>query len=229
MTRYIIAIYFIGLLYSCSQNDRKEGKNKYTSSDTTAFDTSFSLAGSWLSEDYYNSINLYKSPRKAQDNSEYIFIPDSLPANATLIYNFHEGGTVSLKAIQKISWEKIKINDKTFVKINPLHEKYMILEEILFKGVYKSIDGKDVEFKNTGEVVGLDNFHYYLPMIDYFDVASDVDQVDLGSTDKNTVRFGFKFNQDALEIYKLNCLTYEEKQCVEVGFGELAYKLWKVK
>ena len=75
----------------------------------------------------------------------------------------------------------------------------------------------------------MDNFKYYRPEIDYYDAGMDIDQVGLGNSQNELEWFGFKFKKDTLELYKLNCLTFDsaENRCVEVDYGQLSYKLWR--
>lgn len=251
----ILIILTTGLLFSCSSNDRQQNGMTSTSTDFKTLDTTISFAGSWLSENYYNSIRTFQSPRKAQDSSQFIVIPDRTLKQTMMIYNFHEGGAFlkilknkdayevwevqndslvrRLYAVESISPTKIKLENKTFEKISPLtnQDNHQILEEILFKGHFTNADGKNIEFKSNGQLTGLGNFHLYEPVIDYFDAGLQVDQVGLGNSKKDLAMYGFKFHRDTLALYKLNCLAFDstENRCVDVGFGQLAYKLWRKK
>lgn len=253
--RNIIFMVLIGFMFSCSFNDRKPDSSKAFIDDFKNLDTNISFSGYWLSEDYYNSIQLSRSPQKAQDGSLFIDIPDKTLQQTIMIYNFHEGGTFlkilkhgnkyevwevqddsltqRLNTIDIISTTKIKLGEKTFVKINPVKTQntVQILEEILFKGIYTNRDGKTIVFKPNGQLVGFDNFNYYKPIIDYIGEGMQVDQVGLGSSQNDIKWYGFKFNQDTLELYKLNCLTFDstEHRCIDVGYGQLKYKLWRKK
>ena len=245
----------IGLLFSCSSNDRQQDVTIALADHFKQLDTTVSFSGCWLSEDYYNSIRQLNSPKKAQDGSQFIVIPDRTLQQTIMIYNFHEGGsflkilkhgdkyeiwevqddslTQRLYNVEVVSATKIKLDNRTFIKINPLksEDNYQILEELLFKGQYTNSEGKTIEFKPNGQLVGFDNFKYYRPEIDYFDAGSQVDQVGFGSSQNDLDWMGFKFNKDTLELYKLNCLTFDStmNSCVEVDFGQLTYKLWRKK
>ena len=249
----ILIILTAGLLFSCSSNDSQQNGMTSTSTDVKTLDTTVSFSGSWLSENYYNSIRAFQSPRKAQDSSEFIVIPDRTLKQTMMIYNFHEGSAVlkilknkdsyemwevqndslirRLYAVEIISPTKIKLENQVFEKISPLtnQDNHQILEEILFKGHYTNADGKDIEFKSNGQLIGLGNVHFYEPVIDYFDAGLQVDQIGLGNSKKDLDRYGFKFRKDTLELYKLNCLTFDrtENRCVDVTFGRLAFKLWR--
>lgn len=243
----------IAVLISCTSTERKTEQKSATNFKSK--DTLISFTGHWLSKDYLESINNFKSPKKAQDNSEYIYIPERTLKQTIMISNFHEGGTaltVLSNAEQFELWEvledslaqlidkikiidnnNIKIGTRFFVKINPIKSNNgsLILGEILFKGIYTNSTGTRIEFKNDGHVSGLDNFKVYDPTIDYFDAGMQVDQIGLGDNKKDLEYFGFKFNNDTLELYKLNCLTFDstDNMCIEVDFGELIHKLWKKK
>ena len=252
-TALLFTILATGFLFSCSSSDKQDKDKTRTSVDIKTFDTTIYFTGTWLSENYFNSINKLKSPKLAQDESSYIFIPDRTLKETMMISNFHEGGPsltilknkeryqiweiqedsiVGLTGeIEIISDTKIKIKDKIFIKINSFssNDYFKILEEILFKGVYTDSNGKNIEFKNNGEIVGLDKFHYYRPLGDYFASGSQVDQISLSTIEKEYNWFGFKFNNDTLEIYKLNCLQIDSvnNDCVIVENGEMKYKLWR--
>lgn len=243
----------IGLLCSCSSTDKNNEQTSAANFKTK--DTTISFTGYWLCKDYFESINNFKSPKKAQNNSEFIFIPDRTIKQTMMIGNFHEGGptltilsngdhyelweiqedslTQLLDKIEIIDETNIKIGDRVFVKINPLQSDNgsRILEEILFKGTYTNALGTAIEFKNNGQIIGLDNFKIYEPIIDYIDAGMQVDQIGFGQNKNELEYFGFKFNKDTLELFKLNCLTFDstDNRCVEVELGQQTHKLWKKK
>ncbi len=242
-----------GLLCSCSSTDKNTEQTSAANFKTK--DTTISFTGYWLCKDYFESINNFKSPKKAQDNSEFIFIPDRTIKQTMMIGNFHEGGptltilsngdhyelweiqedslTQQLDKIEIIDEPNIKIGDRVFVKINPLQSDNgsRILEEILFKGTYTNALGTAIEFKNNGQIIGLDNFKIFEPIIDYIDAGMQVDQIGFGQNKNELEYFGFKFNKDTLELFKLNCLTFDstDNRCVEVELGQQTHKLWKKK
>lgn len=244
--RTILFIAVISTLISCSPANKKKDLKNHKETDTLV-----SFSGSWLDEDYYNSITKLKSPKAAQDGAEFIIIPNSTLQDMIMIYNFHEGGSPLRVVKDKDKYEiwdseegrvtqkqadiklldntKIQLGEKKFVKINGSgelgHEK--ILEEILFKGTYWNEKGNPVEFKADGTVTGIEEISYYEPVIDYFGEGMEVDQVALGKSKENTVLYGFKFEANTLTIFQLNCLNFDEstKSCVEVGYGKLLYTL----
>lgn len=247
--KIIIIILIIDALFSCSSTNKKTEPT----SDTQFKDTTISFSGYWLCKDYFESINNFKSPKKAQDNSQFIYVPERTLKQTMMISNFHEGGplltilsnagqyelwgiqddslTQRLSKIEIIDDTNIKIGNRLFVKINAIKSDNgsKILEEILFKGIYTDTLETTIEFKNNGTLSGLENFKIYEPIIDYWDAGMQVDQIGLGKNNNELEYFGFKFNSDTLELFKLNCLTFDSsnKMCVEVELGQMAHKLWK--
>jgi hypothetical protein len=53
----------------------------------------------------------------------------------------------------------------------------------------------------------------------------------LGQNNNDLEYFGFKFIQDTLELYNLNCLNFDstDNRCVEVELGQQTHKLWRKK
>ena len=261
-TRILISILAIGLFFTCAFSGRQVNSKAMNTVDFKKLDTLISFSGYWLSESYFNDIKKYKSPKKAQNNSEFIVIPSRTRKPVMMLLDFHEGdpyltilknGTkyqlwvfqndsiseasneipiFNSNEIQIISPTVIKIGDVKFVKINCIaknENQYMILEEILFQGRYTNAKGNNIEFKNNGEVIGLDSFHYYRPNDDYYDEGMQVDQVSLVKSEKDIDWFGFKFKNDTLELYKLNCIAFDSTShnCGEVELGQMIYKLWR--
>ena len=253
MIRLTLICAIIVTLSSCTSIGDSQDVETTDSDDLKKNDTIISVAGCWISEEYYNSIREFKSPKKAQEGSQFIVIPNKARQQTAMIYNFHEGGSSlavlknegsyeiwnvedelqshRLCAIEIISSDKIRLDNKSFVKINPLETQgsYRILEEILFQGQYTNADSMTIEFARDGQVAGWGKFTYYEPVIDYFDAGMQVDQIRLGYSQSNAELFGFKFDNDTLELYNLDCLLFEEEdnRCVEVTYGQLVCKLWR--
>lgn len=255
MNKNLLFLATIALLIACGTDTRPAQQSAAPEVSFKTLNAPVPFAGNWISADYLQHLTQHQSPRKAQEGSEdcYIQIPGSTLQPATMVINFHEGlsdlvtvkqndsyqlwekqnDTLSraLYILEPVSNDTLKIGGKSFVKIKPVlkGQEPLILEEILFKGVYTSANGQRVEFKNNGEVSGLAKYKYYLPVIDYFDAGLQIDQVGLGETRDVLEYYGFKFKKNKLELYKIKCVTYDEtdKRCVEVAFGQKAYELEK--
>jgi hypothetical protein len=127
--------------------------------------------------------------------------------------------------IQIISKEKIKIGNNIFIKTNK-----NFLGDILFSGDYLDNLGTQIRFLKDGHITGLDKFTIYDPIFDYLDAGMDVDQIDLGQSREKMTHYGFKFKQDTLLIYNLNCVVFDstDRTCAQVEFGDIKYKLTKI-
>ncbi len=256
MTRFLLSIIILITLVACRPDSKNTQHTATATPDITTPPLPIPFAGDWISEDYLIQLHKHKSPRKAQDGSEecFITIPTHTRQTTTMIYNFHESGpeletvkttdqfqlwekhqdslTQLVYTIREIAPDTIQLGHKRYVRIRLARDTHSsrILEEILFKGTYKTPDGKHVEFKNNGQVTGLSTFHHYVPLIDYFDAGLQVDQVALIATGDQREYFGFKFKKNVLELYALKCKTYDEseKRCIDVDYGPLQYKLTRV-
>ena len=252
------------LLTSCSSNMETKSQANSMPENYKYLDTLVSFSGSWVSENYYNILKNFKSPKLAQEaSSSFIVIPHKTLQKTFMVYNFHEGGEL-LKVIKRDSeyelWEysdetdsptkrifsieiisdnKIRIDTTVYEKISNVdsYGNDLIIEEILFKGVYRSSNGSKIEFTGDGKITGMDDFNSYEPMIDYIDEGMDVDQVYLRKISKKSDRieykfsdrFGFKFSGDTLDLFKLNCVEYDRtsNNCGIVEFGERIDRLIK--
>jgi hypothetical protein len=262
--KILFIILIIGLLTAGISGCRILNNTSTSEVDIKEKKSRIPIAGCWVSENYFNSIKYFKSPKKAQGNSLLIIIPQWTNEKATIMYDFHDDFDyftivenqnmyeiwekhVNLKTnlysiIEVISSTKIKIGEFVLIKINPiivkdyfhqgLKSEILIQEELLFKGNYLTSEGKEVEFKNNGQLKGLDGFYFYAPNNDYYDEGMQVDKMILVKSKKDfgwkdLEFYGFKFNTDTLEIYKLNCIVYDStsQNCAEVEFGELKYRL----
>ena len=252
LTPYIL---FAIILASCNQSTKPETEKAEAAINFKTTTSPSPYAGNWISEPYLQSILKDQSPRKAQEGSEEVFIrlPETTQKTATMIYNFHEavGDLVLLDhngafelwekqndtlhkavyTITKIADDTIRIGEKRFVKINAERtgDQSRILESILFAGEYTDKKGGKVEFKTNGEVTGIAGYQFYQPLLDYFDAGLQVDQVGLGKTQDKMEYFGFKFQKDKLDLYKLKCKEADpvDNRCLDVAFGAKAYELKK--
>lgn len=265
--RAFFGILIVGLLFSGLSINRDCYRISTTIVDNDNVDTIIPITGCWISESYVNSLKELKSPKKAQDNSLLLIIPESINGNVTIMYDFHddfdyfkivrnnndyeiwenlnEQKPKLIYSIKVISESKMVIGDTAFIRINPvrirdffrngLKNEILVQEELLFKGVYLNNDGKKVEFKNNGQIEGLEGYFYYKPESDYYDYGMQIDQLILVKSESNIKwqdleYYGFKFSYDTLELYKLDCIVFDStyQTCVKVENGELLYKLWRI-
>lgn len=255
----LVTILTIIVLASCDEKkNSKEKTDTVNKTETTkakpkpvetkkAVATAFE--GVWISKKYADKLLATKSPKKSQDITPItmMILPDAINKEATIILEFHEGGTG--KVVQKnggyeiqskkgdgpsqaFQYEKgiVKTNKDEFVKLkfNGSKNDYKVAEQLLFAGKY-DLGGKQVEFTSNGKVTGLDSFSYYSVLIDYYDAGMQVDQIRLGKSYENSKLYGFNFKKDKLIIYELKCVDGDGKYCNVVKNGKKLYKLEKKK
>ncbi len=240
----------------CCRNINIQTENSATNPEAfKTLDTRLPFSGHWISEDYYNSIKKDRSPRLAQEGSQYIHIPERTLQPAMMIYNFHEAGTTltfiknghsyeawevlndsltqRLSSVKIMSDERMTLGNTRFRKIALKSRKAHpgILEELLFKGSYRDATGNKIVFHNDGRITGMKEVTYYEPMLDYFDAGRQIDQVGLLINGDELKWFGFRFIGDTINLYTMNCSAFDhtENRCVEVDYGEMIYKLWREK
>lgn len=217
----------------------------------TNHDTPISLTGVWVNKAYLETLLATGSPRtaiKAAMEPCIAFRSDT-DKYAHIAFNFHEGEDEQLfrkggkytlgdsGEIVTLARDEIRIAHQYFVKFNhpdPRKYDYNIVEELLFAGNYQLENGAKVSFSGDGRVYGLDSMRYFTPNVDYIGPGLDVDQLWLGvdSDVYKSPKYAFKFINDTLLIYNLNCLEgYDsiDKSCGVVDFGQMKWKLIRKK
>lgn len=147
----------------------------------------------------------------------------------------------SVEYVKILAPNKISIKGMVFIRL-PIDtgiydQEPPIIEYLLFKGKYITSTGKEVEFTKNGQVKGLDTINYYLPFVDYYEPGPTRDKLILTRNLNKPFLYGyrpyygFKFNKDTLNIYKLDCKVRDSAshECFEVENGPLLYKMWKHK
>jgi hypothetical protein len=256
MTYRFQLLFLVTLCFSsCSNVPSRVGNPEAPKSDqlqnTQRLDTALSFSGIWVNEEYIHKIKVNRSPRLSQEvEKSCIVIPPRTLEATNMIFSFHEGGPdmVIMKdkdnyllfdreskkyrdTITIISPTRIRIGDQFFSRLkhtDTTRANLGILEEILFAGHYRSVNGSKVVFLEDGSVKGLDSFKVYFPEIDY-DV-DDFDGVQLGQSMKELQKYGFRFNKDTLRIYKTRCFSYDSSShaCEKEVLGDQVYELTKL-
>lgn len=251
LTPFLLLLLSIGLLSSCGGG---ESKTTNKGEDFKTLDTAIFFNGFWVNEHYLLEIKKSKSARKAQGADEScITIPERTLQTTQMIWGFHDGGEDllvlkngnqyelwdaglkhKLQNIELVSNERIKIDNKYFIKIelennSPWNANPPILEEILFKGKYRLENGNEVEWKANGQISGMDPYMYYSGIVDFSDPGLNIDQLKLGESKDKMELFAYTFHQDTLLIYETNCTNYDSlnHMCTRVEYGKLRLKLLK--
>jgi hypothetical protein len=246
MIRLSVTLLTCSILFACNSTNQTPNKPIALHADFKKVDTVVPFAGFWLNEKYVKKIGQTKSPRQCQDVSETcLWIPARTLQGSSISSDLHEGGvemvlvkkdntfqlyntdgdTISNFAydIQVITPKKLKIGKNTFVKTNE-----HFLADILFSGEYRDSLNNLVQFSKDGHIKGLDKYVVYDPWYDYATEPDvDADQLDLGQDSAHTEHFGYRFRQDTLLIYNLNCQEYDSlaHDCAQPVLGDVKYKL----
>lgn len=249
--KYLFSFFVLAsLLSSCNFNSKNNDSESYLTHDTIIH-----FSGYWISENYLENIKKYKSPKLAQFGSKYLVIPNRTLKSTQLTTNFNEKGRflTVLKHNDKYElWTNKEGEAGSFVNqivfINPkkilidtvvfdhiyayaTDKEVLILESILFKGNYLINKNEEVKFENNGTIKGWNQYKYYSVPIDYENEAMQVDQIKLSKDSIKFENFGFKFNKNYLELYKLKCNLYDSIQntCKVIENDKLVYRFQSIK
>lgn len=242
----LILIFFT----DCSSESSTETENTNQSTDKNkAFlkkDTIIPFSGFWINEKYYLDVLKTKSPKESQEIVGFcaIDIPRRTLQTASPWLNFHESGDDFIvkngniyqlfntyDSLKKFDIEvlnngqKIKLGNDYFIRLKTSN----VLEEILFAGKYR-LDDKIIELTKEGKILGLDEFNFYQPAIDYSNPGSNIDIIDLGKSKKNLDSYTFKYKDDSLLIFEYKCIDFDSTNnfCIEVDYGVIKYKMKKL-
>jgi hypothetical protein len=249
MIRLAVILLTCSILFACNSTNPTPKEPIASNSTFKTLDTVVPFAGFWLNETYVKNIERTKSPRECQGIFEScLTIPARTLQPTSMVSGFHEGAgamvvvkkdntfqfyykygdTISRLAyeIQVLAADKLKIGKNTFIKTNE-----SFLADLLFSGEYRDTLGNTVQFSKDGHIKGLGNYAVYDPMYDYTTEPDlGADQVDLGQASINREHFGYRFSQDTLFIYNLNCLVYDslEHSCGQLVLGDIKHKLIRI-
>ncbi len=244
----------IAFLMACKGDTSQTTETTENVPDAEVNSTQISITGHWINERYLDVLQSSQSPRKAQEACEWCLLdfPASPDLPMLVIVNYHEAVQYPLassaehtltilanganepgpkfNSIDTLGPDRIKVGSQTFRRSRCTKEEntYKILEYHLFQGTYDLEEGGTVEFTSNGEVKGLDDFTAYNPIIDYFDMGRDVDQIRLKNSNQTWTDFAFRFKQNKLQILTLECKSRDQfDNCEEVKFGDVQYTLRK--
>ncbi|MES2138850.1 MAG: hypothetical protein V4511_04035 [Bacteroidota bacterium] len=251
ITNSTILFVLIIVISSCGSNN--ESSNLGNETETVLNDTVTSYSGYWATEKYISVLKETKSPSKSRAKQDFFKIPKSYKDVApTTIY--HEYGIDAYVLKHKSSYffkdyysvthpgssgnndstevffsdkgNKMKVKEGVYVRIP---ENNGIIEEIVFKGQYKS-DGKSVTFDGNGTIAGLDSVHFYKASIDpYYNMGNTDDIIHFGKTKEEMLMHCYEFKGDTLLIYAIDCLSWKEDvgDCSKPQKGKLKWTLIK--
>jgi hypothetical protein len=208
------------------------------------------LEGNWVNEQYWDTLRITKSPKRAQKVSAIPIInikKDTFLKPIHVVLSFQEGdewlldrdssGLVFNNAYdvkQKLhakllSSQKMRLGKQVFIRyadiVNEEAQNYCIVEKTLFAGRY-DWNGRLVEFGKDGGIKGMEHagVEFYNPVVDYYNNEIEADQLWLGKKKKSN-KYGFEFKGKKLYIYTLVCPNGESYCADDVILGDLVFEL----
>lgn len=218
---------------------KKDNESKYVNIPNGHF-------GFWVYEEYLKALDQTKSTKKASKMGVDIFykiskdnsimgmsLHDSGAKNILIMTTKSEGQIFSLDTTNAYNSVEFKdnyliIENKRFVKAPPNENGLIeLVNKTLFSGEYE-IENKTIEFKKSGQIVGLDSIINYEVNLDYLDVGMQYDKIHLQFREEKEARvYLYEFVSDNLVLYQIDCKSMENEYCLEVEKGEEFIRLKK--
>jgi len=243
LTYIVICFLFV----SCSAQSERKDKNESIIDNKLVFvNLSKEHIGFWVNEEYFTALQRMKSTKKASDNDIGNFYRIS-ENNSVMNMNIHEGGSDDVILMDtenkgrilspdssevyhniEFQGETLLVDNEKFIKTpnnkNGLNE---LVNRAFFSGVYL-ISEKEIEFKENGNIIGLDSIKSFKLNLDYNDAGMQFDKIELQfNGEKEPRTYLYKFNLDTLTIKEIDCKTLEDDFCVEIEQGKTIYTLLK--
>jgi len=171
-----------------------------------------------------NSITVYQEGGNIDNKQFEIGFNISNRDTSLLLYTYGQ----NKKLIRTDKFSRLKANKET-TKNGSTEASYYWINKLTIGGGYEMIDTSDirskVEFKNNGEVTGLEQFKTYSLAIDFTTPPNDIDLIYFGLPNNNSKPFIYQFKKDTLCIYD----TRYDKDSVQLLIEKLKYKMVKQK
>lgn len=202
--------------------------------------------GFWVRGGYYQALRKTKSTKKAGKIGADDFYKIN-EDHSIMRMNLHEGwaegiillttkgsGKIHSQDTSQVYHEvefrngMMVIDGKKYIKApNEPDGLNQVVNGAFISGKYW-LDNIGVEFKESGDIIGLDSLISFKLNLDYSDAGMQLDKIYLRFKNKvNSVPYTYAINADTLLISKINCKTLEGDFCVEIESGETTYTLIK--
>ncbi len=245
------------VMFMCTDGNTGKALEKENGADALPDMAVNAFVGAWLNQTYLDKIKETRSAKASQEFSSLCIVDVFEKGGShyfAATWNFHEGGDVQelvllsdTKAVSKSANEWGHDYDLVLKPDNTLEvafgsEKHTYLKfgkgtpyadfpeailEALFAGTY-TLGGGTLTLNKDGTANGWENVVRYAVNIDYFDAGMQFDKIFLTfKGDKQPKAFGFVFEGDVLELFRLECKTSDGGLCVEYERGETVYRLSK--
>ncbi|MGD1846625.1 MAG: hypothetical protein ACFB10_14655 [Salibacteraceae bacterium] len=220
---------------ACDEGGRK---NQQAATEKTTSDEAPDRSpyiGNWISLEYVKALRETRSPLQAQDNARLLRLTEE---KASGVVNFHEGedvawaekeGKVGLKTYEgfqplEADGNVLRLGGQGFEMAAMSGDRPLIVEQTVLAGNYL-LNDQAVQLSPTGDVSGLVGIHHYQAVYDYIGPGMNLDLVQMGPDADNLRDFIFRFEDDALAIYEVECLTEADGECLEITLGQPLFLL----
>lgn len=170
----------------------------------------------WVNAKYLETLEKTQSPLQAKPFADTVMINfDANADTASIVWNFHEGSSYSIKKSVKIAFFDayevkpkpefeatlsngvLKIGNSLFKKVDTtgfIEKKYWI-------GKYSTPNG-NIELKYDGKISGVDSLATFYVWSDYITTQTDIDLIDLYANSNKSITYGYKFAGNEIVFYE---------------------------
>lgn len=203
-------------------------QNQENKLNTVGIDKMTDLKGIWVSEKYFKNLIESKNSNLSSNNINLSMINFTSNNKCKIIWNFYEGtdydyslqnDTILINFETSNSINKlffINVNDKLIYNLNNKYIKVetdKIIEKYIFSGNYKNTLNKSiVSFSPNGNILNLPKLKNYS-----FEIQNSLFDSSLNIIYLNDTKFGYKFNENILEIYYLICSDPSDDESCKIG------------
>ena len=205
MKNFILLFALVVTLIACKTETKQETTKPETLENTI-----------WVNAKYLETLEHTKSPLQAKPFADTVMINfDAKADTASIVWNFHEGSSYSIKKGEKIQFFDVyeakpkpefeatlsngilKIGNSLFKKVDTtgfIEKKYWI-------GKYSTPNG-NIELKYDGKISGVDSLATYYVWCDYITTQTDIDLIDLYANSNKSITYGYKFAGNEIIFYE---------------------------
>lgn len=205
MKKIVLYLSFVTAVFSCKSETKQEITQPESLGNTI-----------WVNAKYLETLERTKSPLQAKPFADTVMINfDAKADTASIVWNFHEGSSYSIKKSEKIQFFDayevkprpefeatvlngvLKIGNSVFKKVDTtgfIEKKYWI-------GKYSTQSG-NIELKYDGKISGVDSLVTFYVWSDYVTTQTDIDLIDLNANSSKSTTYGYKLTENEIIFYE---------------------------
>lgn len=205
MKNFILQAALIVTMIACKTETKQETTKPETLENTI-----------WVNTKYLETLERTKSPLQAKVFADTVMINfDAKADTASIVWNFHEGSSYSIKKGEKIQFFDayeakpkpefeatlnngiLKIGNSLFKKVDTTG----FIEKKFWIGKYSTPNG-NIELKYDGKISGVDSLATYYVWSDYVTTQTEIDLIDLYAKSNKSTTYGYKFEGNEIVFYE---------------------------